>query len=83
MTDDSDLNYAIHHVIIKVPLFFKQAPDTWFVYLEAQFDIRKITTNSTKFYWAILALPSNIPNQLTHLIQDPGEDPYQDIKDCA
>ena len=37
---------------------------------------------STKFYWANSALPSNVSNQLTHLIQDPGEDPYQAIKYC-
>ena len=32
-------------------------------------------------YWCISALPCNVSAQLTCLIQDPGEDPYQDIKD--
>ena len=68
MTDDSDLNDIGHHVTIKVPSFFKHTPDTWFVHLEAQFDIRRISTSSTKFDWAILALPSDISHQLTNLI---------------
>ena len=67
---------------IKVPLFFKHTHNTWYGHLEAQFGIKKITASSTKFYWAISALPTDVPNHLTHLIQDPEEDPYQDIKDC-
>ena len=34
-----------------------------------------------KFYWNISALSFNVSAQLTHLIQNPGEDPYQDIND--
>ena len=62
-------------------MFFKHTPETWFVHLKAEFDSRKITASSTKFYWAISALTTNVSNQLMHLIQDPREDPYQDIKD--
>ena len=65
----------------QVPLFFKYTPETWFVHLEAQFDLKQLKTSSTKFYWCIFALPSEVSNQLTHIIQDPGEDPYQEIKD--
>ena len=80
MADSS--NDSVQQVSIKVPPFFKHTPDMWFVHLEAQFDIKKITARSTTFYWAISALPTDVSNQLTHLIQDLCEDPYQDIKDC-
>ena len=60
---------------------FQAFPDTWFVHMEAQLDIRIIIISSTKFYGCISALPCNVSAQLTCLIQDPGEDPYQDIKD--
>ena len=56
-------------------------PRNLFSHLEAQFLIKKLTTSSTKFYGCISALPSIVSAQLTHLIQDPGEDPYQEIKD--
>ena len=61
-------------ITIKVPPFFKHTPETWFVYLEAQFHIKRITAGSAKFYWCISALPSNVSAQLTHMIRDPGED---------
>ena len=50
MADGSESNDSFHHVTIKVPTFYKHAPDTWFVHLEAQFALRKITTSSTKMY---------------------------------
>ena len=77
MSDGSE--DSVNNATIKVPPFFKHSLDTWFGHLEAQFDIRKITISSTKFYWCISALPSDISTQLTHLIQDPGDDSYQDI----
>ena len=82
MADGSESNDSFHHVTIKVPTFYKHAPDTWFVHLEAQFALRNITASSTKFYWAISALSSDVSNQLMQLIQDPGEDPYKTIKVC-
>ena len=72
---------TVNTVNIKLPPFFKHSPDRWFGHLEAQFDIGKIITSSTKFYWCISALPSYVSAQLTHLILHPGEDTYQDLKD--
>ena len=80
--DSSESIDSIPHVTIKVPTFYKHALDTWFVHLEAQFALRNITASSTKFYWAISALSSDVSNQLMQLIQDPGEDPYKTIKGC-
>ena len=71
----------VNTVTIKVPRFFKHAPETWFVPLEAQCDHKQLKTSSTKFYWCISALPSKVSAQRTHMIQDPGEDSYQEIKD--
>ena len=71
----------VNTIIIKVPPFFKHAPETWFAHLEAQFNIKQLKTSSTKFYWCISALPSEVTAQLTNMIRDPGEDHYQQIKD--
>ena len=71
----------VNTVTIKVPLFFKYAPETWFAHLENQFNIKKITISSTKFYWCIYALPFDIFVQLTHMIRDPGENTYREIKE--
>ena len=61
--------------------FFKHTPETWFMHLEAQLDIKNITKSSTKFFWCISALPSNVSAQLTHMIRDLRVNPSQDIKD--
>ena len=42
---------------------------------------KNLKKSSTKFYWCISALPSNISAQLTHLIWDLGEDPHQGLKE--
>ena len=73
---------SVNIVTIKVLLFFEHASDTLFANMEAKFNIKIITTSFTKFYCCISALPSKVSAQLTHLIQYPGKDPYQDIKDC-
>ena len=78
---NSIVDDEVNTVTMKVPPFFKHAPDIWFAQLEAQFDIKKITICSPKFNRCISALLSNVSAQLTHMIRDPGEDPYHDIKD--
>ena len=80
---DSTIDDKVNSTVtIKVQPFFKHAPETWFVHLEAQFDLKQLKTSSTKFYWCISALLSEVSAQLTHMIRDPGEEPYQEIKDC-
>ena len=79
---DGIVNDLVNSVALKVLPFFKHASETWFVHLEAQFDLKQLKTSSTKFYYCISALPSKVTTQLTHMIQDPGEDPYQETKDC-
>ena len=76
------VNDEVNTVTIKVPPLFKHAPESWCIYFEAQFDLKQLKTSSTKFYYCISDLPSDIAAQLTHMIRDPGEDPYQEIKDC-
>ena len=78
---DGTVYDKVKTITIKVLLFFKHSPETWFVHLEAQFDLEQLKTSSTKFYWCMFALPSEVSAQLTHMIQDHGEDPYQEIKD--
>ena len=54
---EGTIDDEVNTVTIKVPLFFKHAPETWFVNLEAQFDFKQLKPRSTKFYWCILLYP--------------------------
>ena len=78
---DGTADDKVNTVTIKIPLFFKHATEPWLSNLETQFDSKQLKTSSTKFYWCISALPTKVSAQLTHMIQNPGEDPYQEIKD--
>ena len=69
------VNDKVNTVAIKVPPFFKHAPE----HLEAQFDLKQLKTSSTKFYYCISALPSEVATNLTHMIGDPGDYSYKKI----
>ena len=43
-------------VAIKLPTFWAQQPKVWFLQAEAQFHIRKITDDTTKYYHVVAAL---------------------------
>ena len=42
-------------VAIKLPTFWAQQPEVWFLQAEAQFHIRKITDDTTKYYHVVAA----------------------------
>ena len=43
-------------VAIKLPAFWAQQPEVWFLQAEAQFHIRKITDDTTKYYHVVLCM---------------------------
>lgn len=51
-------------VSIKVPPFIQSQPGTWFLILEAQFNIASITTATTRFYHALSNLPVDTVSNL-------------------
>ena len=75
-------NETLHQVEIKVPPFYTFPVDVWFILLEAQFEIKKVTASTKKFYHTIAALPLDISNKVLYLIRTPPEeDAYGKIKD--
>ena len=57
----------IHAVSIKPGIFKESAVTGWFLTLEAQFNLNKITNTTTKFYHVLAAVP---PELATNLPQD-------------
>ena len=45
-------------VSLKLPTFWSTQPKSWFCQAEAQFAIRKISEDETKYYYVIAALDS-------------------------
>ncbi|XP_047987723.1 uncharacterized protein LOC125227448 [Leguminivora glycinivorella] len=71
----------VFRVGIKVPPFWPEEPDIWFAQIEGQFDLQKITSDSTKFNYVI----SHLDNQHSRAVKDiivkpPPERKYEKLK---
>ena len=68
-------------VAIKLPTFWAQQPEVWFVQAEAQFHIRKITDDTTKYYHVVAALDQETSGRiLSTLSSPPTDNKYTDLK---
>ncbi|KAK4291063.1 hypothetical protein Pmani_036082 [Petrolisthes manimaculis] len=54
-----------HHVSIKPPPFMESSVEGWFTIMEAQFHLQRITSEITKFFHVLSALPPNVVGQLS------------------
>ena len=77
MSTDADINA----VAIRLPEFQSHDPTTFFFHAEAQFELRNITQDRTKFNHVIASLPSNAINKVRDLIRKPPANAYDKLKD--
>ena len=67
-----------HAVSLKLPTFWTSQPQVWFAQAEAQFNIRGITNDATRYYYVLSALDQSIAARLLDLIsQPPPDDKYK------
>ena len=74
---------AVDSVAMKLPTFWVSSPAAWFAQAEAQFALRKITVDETKYmyYHVVAALDTNTATRaLSVLTAPPQENKYQTIK---
>lgn len=62
----NEVPMEVNNLAIRVPEFMESASGAWFDIMEAQFFLRKITQEETKFYHVLAALPPNIVARLPH-----------------
>jgi len=68
-------------VALKLPVFWTSQPDVWFSQAEAQFHIRNITADTTKYFYVVAALDQNTASQLLDVLRSPpAENKYQTLK---
>lgn len=76
MTDNQVLAVGL-----KLPTFWTLQPHVWFAQAEAQFHLRNISQDSTKYYHVISALDQSTATRLLDVISHPPEtDKYSDLK---
>ena len=71
-----------HAVSLKLPTFWTSQPDVWFAQAEAQFNLRGITAEDTKYFYILAALDQQTATRLLDLISRPPVDnKYKTLKD--
>lgn len=71
----------IDRVAVKPPPFWKADPALWFVQLEAQFALSRITSEETKFHHVVSAIDTEILSHVADLLTaPPRENKYTAIK---
>jgi len=62
---------AENAVALKLHAFWTSQPEVWFAQAEAQFHIRSITADATKYYYVVSALDQPIAGRLLDVLQSP------------
>ncbi|KAJ8409400.1 hypothetical protein AAFF_G00228010 [Aldrovandia affinis] len=71
----------MHAVALKLPEFWQEHAAVWFAQAEAQFALRGITQEDTKYFYVVAALNSSTASRVLSLLQDPPEaDKYLALK---
>ena len=71
-----------HAVSLKLPTFWTSQSEVWFVQAEAQFELRRVTADETKYFYVLAALDQETATRVLDLIRrPPNEDKYKALKD--
>ena len=66
---------------VKVPAFWPDSAEAWFVQVEAQFALKGVTTSLTKFYYCVSSFNQETANHVLDLIKSPpSSEPYEALK---
>ena len=69
-----DQDCHVSAVSIKLPTFWTAGPEAWFAQTEAQFALRKITQDETKYYHVVAALDNSTATRALSILTNPPDD---------
>ena len=71
----------LYAVALKLPPFWPDSCESWFINAESQFHLKNITSSVTKFHHVITSLPQNEIDNVVDLIRNPSAtDPYRILR---
>lgn len=66
---------------VRIPAFWPEHPELWFIQLEAQFALQRVTSEITRYRWVIANLEPRYATEILDLITSPPENnPYSTIR---
>ena len=65
---------AVYAAAVKLPEFWQHDPAPWFQHIEAQFHLRGITVDDTKYYHVVAALDASTTRRVMGFLRDPPAD---------
>lgn len=72
---------SVNAVSLKLPEFWESSASAWFAQTEAQFALRDITTETTKYYYVVSALGSSTASRVVSFLKSPpAEGKYTALK---
>ena len=72
---------ATNAVTVKIPPFWPSDPELWFAQLEAQFSLKQIRTQSSKFFHVVAALSPMAAREVRDIIlSPPTTNPFDVLK---
>ena len=81
VTSSVHLDAAIFGASVQLPNFDKVEPETWFTVADVNFDLRKVTDATMKYYYVLSKLDATKIRKLSAFLKQPrGSDPYREIK---
>lgn len=64
---------AVNAVALQLPTFWTAQPEVWFAQTEAQFNLKNITTDATKYFYVVAALDQEAAGRLLGTLRTPPE----------
>jgi len=64
-TEESQIGTEIQQISIKPPQFSEQNASGWFAILEAQFQLNRLSSNTSKFFQCLSAMPPSLVTRLS------------------
>ena len=73
----------LYAVALKLPVFWPDSCESWFINAESQFHLKGITSSVTKFHHVVASLPQNEIDNVVDIIRNPpAADPYGVLRSC-
>ena len=80
-TQSSGALPSVGAVALKLPPFWPESLEVWFTQAEAQFNIKGMSSSTTKFYHCVASTSQEVASQMLDLIRaPPASEPYEVLK---